>query len=34
MRPNHLDEMSVQLDTCQKALAEYLEVGRCRLTPG
>jgi dynein heavy chain 2 len=31
MRPNHLSEMSTQLDMCQKALAEYLEEKRSML---
>ena len=31
MRPEHLSEMSTQLDLCQKALAEYLEEKRSML---
>ena len=31
MRPDHLNEMSTQLDLCQKALAEYLEEKRSML---
>ena len=31
MRPNHLGDMSTQLDMCQKALAEYLEEKRAML---